>query len=123
MDSNEGCGVNLSGVFTTTGQTMIEYRVVNELGIKSQTFQVPVDQTNTAYVLHPIDFSQTQFEDILLDLINPEAQDDEVDDFFDGETDQLQGYYRSRCFPLWQRKAVSEHRQSITCRPVKQSRV
>ena len=95
MDSHEACGVNLSGVFTTTGQTMIEYRLVNQLGIKSQTFQVPVDQTFTSFFNHPIDLSDPAFvDDGELDLVIEDDRDGEIDDFIDEETDRLKGYYQ-----------------------------
>ncbi len=95
MDSDEACGLNLSGVLTTTDQTMIEYRLVNQLGIKSQTFQVPVDQTFTAYFNHPIDLSDPAFvDDGELDLVIEDDHGGDIDDLIDEETDRLKGYYQ-----------------------------
>lgn len=92
-DSENGCGLNLSAVFTTNDETTIEYRLVNELGVKSQVFHVPVDQTYTAYVNHWIDLTDTVIDSQDLGLVAPSGSDGELD-LTTEDTDRVQGYFQ-----------------------------
>lgn len=88
-----GCGINLSAVFTTNDQTTIEYRLVNELGVKSQVFNVPVDQTHTAYVNHWLDLTDAVLDAEDLGLVAPTESDGPFG-YTTEDTDRVQGYFQ-----------------------------
>jgi len=88
-----GCGLNLSAVFTTNDQTAIEYRLVDDLGVKSQIFRVPVDHTFTAYVNHELDLTDVIMASGEPGLVAPEAPAGDLG-YATEETDRRQGYYQ-----------------------------
>ena len=53
-DPADPCRINLSGVVVANGETDVEYRFVDELGLHTQTFTTSVDQTFTAFLDHHI---------------------------------------------------------------------
>lgn len=96
-DPADACLLHLSGVVTTTEPGVVSYRFVNELGQRSQTFDVHIDQTRTAMFAH-----QVQLDPVVLDP----AGSDEPPDAFTAEDDgkigglvhedgdNVQGYYQ-----------------------------
>ena len=56
-DSRRRVPVALSGVVVTNGPAEVSYRIVNELGVKSQIYSTAVDQTFTAYLDNYFDSS------------------------------------------------------------------
>jgi hypothetical protein len=87
------CSLDLSAVFTSTDETIIQYRLLNELNQKTPLFQVPVDNTHTAFVHHTVDLSATA-DDGGLGLTAPEDHGGAIDDLADADSDHTQGYFQ-----------------------------
>jgi hypothetical protein len=84
-DDPNQCKLDLSGTFTTTGQTTIFYHVVDDKGEQSPVYKVAVDQTHSAFVHHPVDLSGAE----------PEGPTPGIDQGFSAiPTDRLQGFYQ-----------------------------
>jgi hypothetical protein len=96
-DPADACLLHLSGVVTTTEPGVVTYRFVNELGQRSQAFDVHIDQTRTAMFAH-----QVQLDPIVLDPAGPDgppgaftAEDDgEIGGLVHEGSDNVQGYYQ-----------------------------
>jgi hypothetical protein len=93
------CGFHLSGVFVTSGPTRVTYRLVDALGARSPVFEVDVDQTNTAFFSHDINFAPGTGETLGLSLLpgqppNPAGGVAFAGSFVDVPSDRLHGYYR-----------------------------
>jgi hypothetical protein len=89
------CKINLSGTFTTNGETVIFYYLVDDTGGMSPLYKVAVDQTYAAFVSHPIDLSERELE-------GPVPAIDQG--FSSLPTERLQGFY--------QIEVVSPHKTS-----------
>jgi len=93
IPDENGCGLSLSAVFTSNAPTTIKYRLVDDLGVKSQLFHVPVNHTLTAYVNHWIDLSDVVLESSDLGLVASSDSDGPLG-YTTEDTDRSQGYYQ-----------------------------
>jgi hypothetical protein len=84
-EKESDCKINLSGTFTTNGETVIFYYLVDDTGGMSPLYKVAVDQTYTAFVSHPIDLSEPELE-------GPVPGIDQG--FSSLPTERLQGFYQ-----------------------------
>jgi hypothetical protein len=84
-DQDDDCQLNLSATFTTNGETVIFYHLVDDRGEMSPLYKVAVDQTYTAFVNHVVDLSERE----------PEGPIPSVDLGLSAiPTDRLQGFYQ-----------------------------
>jgi len=79
------CTLDLSATFTTNGETVIFYYLVNDRGVVSPLYKTAVDQTHTAFVYHPIDLSEQEPE-----IVFPA----DTRQLSAVPTDRLQGFYQ-----------------------------
>lgn len=96
-DVPDRCGIFLSGTFTTSGPTVVTYRIVDALGAKSPQHEVTVDQSGVAFVSHEVDFGEGSGSTI--GFINPSAEENPQPGIsfsgalVDVPSDNLQGYF------------------------------
>ncbi|MGD8629936.1 MAG: hypothetical protein PVG72_04315 [Gammaproteobacteria bacterium] len=84
-DQANDCKLNLSASFTTNGETVIFYHLVDDRDVMSPLYKVAVDQTYTAFVNHVVDLSERE----------PEGPVPSEDLGFSAiPTDRLQGFYQ-----------------------------
>ena len=97
-DEADACLLHLSGTVSTNGPGEVSYRFVDELGNKSQVFDVEVDQTQVAMLDHHIELDPVHVE-TGLHAVGGEpgdltAHDDgEIGGYVQEEGDNVQGYF------------------------------
>lgn len=88
---DDPCKLSVSGAVTATEPTELEYRIVDELGVKSNIITAEIDHTQTYMFAHEIDLPVVEVDDGGGLVANPEARD--LGDLVVAETDREQGTY------------------------------
>ena len=94
-DPVDACRLHLSGVVTTNGETDVQYRFIDDLGIHSQTFTAAVDQTFTTMLDHHVDLEPVPSDGEHPGGLGFTAEDaGGIGGLVGEDTDREQGYYR-----------------------------
>lgn len=94
-DPTDSCRLHLSGVIVTNGSTEVQYRFVDELGVRSQIFAAQVDQTFTAMLDHHVDVEPTSPSTSPTGgLVAVSPTNDGITGLATQDTNRLQGWYQ-----------------------------
>lgn len=93
-DPDDSCRLHLSGAIVTNGQTEVQYRIVDHLGVKSQIFTADVDQAFTVWLDHHLDVVPSAEDGDTLGNFAPLDDGSGEFGYAAEDTDNLQGYFQ-----------------------------